>query len=425
MACFVTVAPAGRASKRMIAVHENPSCRDANSWLDDEMIDREGEVREVAGLLRHFPVVAILGARQVGKTTLARSVARSLGGPVTQFDLEDPRHLARLNDPMLALEPLRGLVILDEVQLRPDLFPALRVLADRRPRRARFLVLGSAAPDLLRQSAETLAGRVAFHELRGLSLGEVGAKNFERLWIRGGFPRSYLAGSLQQSLTWRQAFIRTFLERDLPQLGVRVEAPTLRRFWHMVAHWHGQIWNAAEFARSFGVSEMTVRRHLDDLVSTYAVRRLWPWHENLGKRQVKSPKIYVADTGILHALLGVGAMADLELNPKLGASYEGFALEAVAEAIGARPDECYFWSTMQGAELDLLVVRGRKRLGFEFKRTTSPAVTKSMRIALADLKLQRIDVIHAGADTYAMEKGIRAVALRRVPQDLAEIGKVR
>jgi predicted AAA+ superfamily ATPase len=319
---------------------------------------------------------------------------------------------------MLALEGLRGLVVLDEIQLRPDLFPALRVLADRAGSPARFLVLGSASPGLLRQSAETLAGRIAFHDLRGFSLREVGASRVRRLWLRGGFPRSFLAPSTEASLTWRRSFVQTFVERDLPQLGVATQSETMRRFWAMLAHWHGQIWNGAEFARSFGVSEMTVRRYLDTLVATFAVRRLTPWSENIAKRQVRSPKVYVANSGILHSMLGVGTDDDLAVHPKLGASFEGFALDTVADALGARPDECHFWATHQGAELDLLVVRGRTRVGFEFKHTSSPEVTKSMRIAMEDLRLDRLDVVHAGEETYPLGDRIRAVGLARVPKDV-------
>lgn len=389
------------------------------------MIERPDHVRTVAKLLTQFPVVAILGPRQAGKTTLAAAVADAAPEPVTRFDLEDPRDAARLADPMLALEQLRGLVVLDEIQLRPDLFPALRVLADRPAEPARFLVLGSASPALLRQSSETLAGRIVFHELRGFSLAEVGPENARRLWLRGGFPRSYLAPDGEASLVWRRSFVQTFVERDLPSLGIGVAPETMRRFWTMLAHRHGAVWNAAEFARSFGVSETTVRRHLDSLVASFAVRRLAPWSENLAKRQVKSPKVYVGDSGILHALLDLGSAEDVESHPVLGASYEGFALDAVADALGARPEECHFWASYQGAELDLLVVRGRTRRGFEFRRTSAPGVTPSMRIALDDLKLDRIDVVHAGKDTFPLSDRIRAVALARVPSDVEPLPRAR
>jgi predicted AAA+ superfamily ATPase len=391
---------------------------DIHGMFGARMVERRRHVQRVRRLLRDFPVVAILGTRQVGKTTLAGQVGRGTRGPVHVFDLEDPRDRARLADPMLALEPLRGLVVLDEVQRQPDLFAPLRVLADRPGAPARFLALGSASMELLRQTAETLAGRVVFHELQGFSLQEVGAENVERRWLRGGFPRSYLAADEARSLEWRRAFVQTFVERDLPQLGVGIPSETLRRFWTMLANAHGQVWNAAEFARSFGVSESSVRRYLDTLVSAFAVRRLRPWSENLDKRQVKSPKVYVADSGILHALLGLGDLRDLEVHPRLGASFEGFGLETVADLAGARPEECFFWGTYQGAELDLLVVRGRRRVGFEFKRTASPSVTPSMRIALRDLRLDRLDVVHAGAETYPLADRVRAVALRRAVLDV-------
>lgn len=382
---------------------------------------RSGHVARVSQRLRRSPVVAILGPRQAGKTTLAGDVRKAWRGPTTAFDLEDPADLARLADPMLALRPLRGLVVLDEIQRRPDLFPVLRVLADRPRTPARFLVLGSATTDLLRQSSESLAGRLALYELGGFSLDEVGAPAVDRLWLRGGFPRAFLARSGRESLDWRLDFVSTFLERDLPQLGVSIPAQTLRRFWTMLAHYHGQIWNAAEFARSFGVSDMTVRRYLDLLAGTFIVRVLPPWHENLAKRQVKSPKVYLADSGILHALLNLGTREDLERHPKVGASFEGFALDAVVSRLGARRDECFFWATHAGAELDLLVVRGRTRIGVEVKRTVAPAVTPSMRVALQDLRLTRLDVIHAGPDTFPLAPRIRAVALSRILSDLTPL----
>jgi predicted AAA+ superfamily ATPase len=381
-------------------------------------IPRARHETRLRALLRASPVVAILGARQVGKTTLARRIARSWPGGATSFDLEDPTDLARLQDPMLALSPRRGLVVLDEVQRRPDLFPALRVLADRPGRPARFLVLGSASPEMLRQSSESLAGRIAFHELSGFSLEEVGATHRERLWLRGAFPLSYLARSEERSRSWRRDFVRAFLERDLPQLGVQIPAATLERFWAMLAHYHGQVWCSSEFARSFGVSDVTVRRYLDLLTATFVVRQLRPWSENVAKRQVKSPKVYLTDSGLLHSLLGVQSMMDLERHPKVGASWEGFAIRSVVERLGARWDESYFWATHAGAELDLLVVRGRTRLGFEIKRTTAPAVTRSMHVALADLKLRRLDVVHAGAHTFPLAPRVRAVALERLLEDL-------
>jgi predicted AAA+ superfamily ATPase len=385
------------------------------------MIDRSGHRAELLRKLRRNPVVGLLGARQIGKTTLAAAVARSWRAPVTAFDLEDPAHLARLADPALALRPLKGLVVLDEIQRLPDVFPLLRVLSDRRPLPARFLVLGSASPALLRQSSESLAGRISYHELPGFSLAEVGRGREAKLWLRGGFPRSFLARSDAASAEWRRDFLRGFLERELPQLGVTVPAPTLRRFWGMLAHYHGQLWNSSELASAFGVADTTVRRYLDTLTAALVVRQLPPWSENLGKRQIKTPKIYLADSGILHALLGLETQDALESHPKMGPSWEGFGIQAVVDRLGARSDECFFWGTYAGAELDLLVVRGRARLGFEFKRTVAPRVTRSMHTAIADLGLRRLDVVHAGEASFPLAPKIRALALGRVLVDLAPL----
>ena len=375
------------------------------------MLNRTVHRDRLLDLLKQFPVVAILGARQTGKTTLAGEVLRAWKRPAHAFDLENPFDLGRLADPALALEPLKGLVVLDEIQRVPDLFPLLRVLADRRPIRTRFLVLGSASPEMLRQSNETLAGRIAHYHLDGFSLEEVGIEKHARLWLRGGFPRAFLATSNAKSQTWRRQFVTTFLERDVPQLGIRIGAPVLRRFWTMLAHYHGQIWNGSEFGRSFGVSDNTVRTYLDLLTSAFVVRQLQPWHENLKKRQVKSPKVYLADSGILHTLLGLDDLADLESHPKLGASWEGFVISQIAARLELQPDECHFWATHAGAELDLLVVRGRKRWGFEIKRTSAPTVTPSMRTAISDLKLQRLFVVHPGPHSFDLTANIRAVAI--------------
>ena len=383
-----------------------------------KIIDRDHHAAAVARLLRRSPVVALLGARQVGKTTLARRIARAERGRVTIFDLENPTDVARLADPMLALQDLRGLVVLDEIQRRPELFPVVRVLVDRPRSGVRFLVLGSASPDLLRQTSESLAGRIAFYELPGFSMLELGPAVLERLWLRGGFPRSYLARSGRASLEWRRDFIRTFLERDLPQFGVRIGAQTMRRFWTMLAHYHGQVWNASELSRAFGVADTTVRHYLDVLEATFMVRALLPWRANVRKRQVKAPKVYLTDSGILHALLDVDTISTLQGHPKVGASWEGFMLETVLHYLGVWREQCYFWRTHAGAELDLLVVRGRQRLGFEFKRTTAPRLTPSMRSALADLQLNRLDVIHAGRETFPLDRRVRAVAASRVPEDL-------
>ena len=372
----------------------------------------------VLDLLNDFPVVAILGARQVGKTTLAQQILAARQGRGERFDLEDPADLARLADARLALSELGGLVVLDEIQRRPDLFPLLRVLADRRPRRARFLVLGSASPELLRQSSETLAGRIAFHTLSGFRLDEVGRDKLDRLWLRGGFPPSFLAKSAGASFEWRRNFVRTFLERDLAQLGVRIPATTLSRFWSMLAHYHGQVWNSSEFARSFGVTDKTVRHYLDILSATLVVQPLPPWHANVRKRQVKSPKVYIRDSGVLHALLGLREPRDLERHPKVGASWEGFMLSQVVERLGAQPEECFFWATHSGVELDLLWVRGRRRWGFEIKRTSAPSLTRSMRTAFETLGLEKLWVVHAGAETFRLHKKVTAVAASRLLDDL-------
>jgi predicted AAA+ superfamily ATPase len=310
------------------------------------------------------------------------------------------------------------LVVLDEVQRLPDVFPVLRVLADRPGPSARWLLLGSASPTLLRHTSETLAGRIAHYELPGLALEETGAERLDRLWVRGGLPKSFLARSERDSFQWRLDYVRTFLERDLPQLGISIPSSTLHRFWSMVAHFHGQVLNASEFARSLGVTDHTVRRYLDLLTGAYAVRQLSPWHENLSKRQVKSPKVYVADSGVLHALLDLYAAEDLSRHPKIGASWEGFALGQIAQRLQVRAEECFFWATHAGAELDLLVVRGRRRWGFEFKRTSAPRITPSMRAALSDLKLSRLDLVHPGPESFPLGRRIRALALPRLLEDL-------
>lgn len=374
------------------------------------MLFRPDHVDQLKSLLQQFPVVAILGARQVGKTTLARSIAQQMDA--RWFDLENPRDAAALSEPQLVLEHIHGLVVIDEIQRLPELFGLLRVLVDRPDADHRYLVLGSAAPELLRQGSESLAGRIAFHRLDGFDLAEVGCELWRERWLRGGFPDSFLATDDLASWRWREAFIDTFLARDLPALGVGVPAVTMRRFWTMLAHWHGQIWNGAEFGRAFGVADTTVRRYLDLLSSTYVARVLQPWHANLRKRQVRSPKLYIHDAGLLHALLGLRGMADLEGHPKVGASFEGFALGQVIRRLDARPHECYFWATHQGAELDLLVVRGTSRLGFEFKRTATPRRTRSMTIAMRDLELDRLDVIWPGQGAWPIGDGMRAVGVQ-------------
>ena len=374
------------------------------------MITRKTELGLVRTALCRSRVVALLGPRQCGKTTLARELVPA--DSENYFDLEDPASLARLSEPATALRPLKGLVVIDEVQRRPDLFPLLRVLADRRPLPARFLILGSAAPELLRQSAETLAGRIETVQLEGFRLADLGVGTQARHWLRGGFPLAYTARSEADSMAWRRSFLQTFLERDLPQLGVGVAAAALHRFWSMAAHYHGQIWNSAEPARALGVNEATVRRYLDLLTGVFMLRQLPAWFENLGKRQVKAPKIYVRDSGLLHALLGVGTQLELEHHPKLGASWEGYAVEETLKAL--RPDEAYYWATHNGAEIDLVLFKGGKRIGVECKRADAPVLTLSMRIALADLKLDKLIVVYPGERRYRLDRKVEVVPLREL-----------
>lgn len=375
------------------------------------MIPRNEHETALRGLLQQFPVVGIVGARQVGKTTLARRLVSDRKPPVHFFDLEDPTHEAALADPKLALESLRGLIVIDEVQRRPGLFPLLRVLVDRPGNAARLLVLGSASPDLLRQSSETLAGRIAYYELPPFRMSEVGGDMAGRLWLRGGFPNSFLAEDDTQSFAWRTAFIRTFLERDLPQLGFSAPAETMRRFWTMLAHYHGNRWNSAELGRALGVTGPTISAWLDMLVDALIVRKLPPWYENLKKRQVKAPKIYIGDTGLLHALLGIDSKEALMGHPKSGASWEGFAMQEIARILGVAWDQCYYWATHQGAELDMLTMKKGQRIGFEFKRTSAPAMTRSMHSALDDLKLDRLFVIFPGDTRFPLHERVEAVGL--------------
>jgi predicted AAA+ superfamily ATPase len=368
--------------------------------------------------LRANPVVTLLGPRQCGKTTLARQLIR--GRASHYFDLEDPVAEARLAEPMTTLAPLRGLVILDEVQRLPALFPVLRVLADRPRRPARFLLLGSASPDLMHASSESLAGRVAFIDMSGFAIGEVGERQIRRLWLRGGFPRSFLARTEAASVAWREDFVRTFLERDVRALGITVATRVLRRLWIMLAHYHGQVWNASEIGRSLGEAHTTVRRHADILTGALVVRQLQPWFANVGKREVKSPKLYVRDTGLLHALLGITTFDSLESDPRLGASWEGFVVEQVLAVTGDR--HAYYWGTQSGAELDLLLTIGGKRYGVEVKYADAPRLTRSMQIAMSDLRLSRLLVVYPGAERYALAKGIEALSLT---QALRELGPRR
>ena len=377
------------------------------------MIERQRRLAEVRAALKRSRVTAIVGPRQAGKTTLARQIVPP--DSPAYFDLENPRSLARLAEPMTALESLRGVIVIDEVQRRPDLFPILRVLVDRRPLPARFLILGNAAPELLRQSSETLAGRIETVTLRGFGVDELGAGAVRRLWRRGGFPPSYLARSEPASYAWRQQFIHTYLERDLPQLGITIPPATVLRFWTMLAHYHGGIWNAAEAARSLGVTEPTARRYLDLLSGLFLVRALQPWHENLQKRQVKAPKVYLRDSGVLHALLGLAGEREMLSHPKVGASWEGFAIEEAISVI--RPSGAYFWATHTGAELDLLLLKGGRRYGVEVKFQDAPRLTPSMRIALSDLRLDRLTVLYPGEVSYPLGRRVDVVPLAQLAHD--------
>ncbi len=365
--------------------------------------------------MERSPVTAILGPRQCGKTTLARVVAAERDA--TWFDLEDPVDQRRLAAPQVVLSRLEGLVVIDEIQRQPKLFELLRVLVDRPDNQAHFLILGIASPHLVKGVSESLAGRVAFVDLAGFDLGELGVEAVDRLWARGGFPRSYLAPDDSASNAWRADFTRSFLERDLPQLGIRIPSATLRRFWTMLAHYHGQIWNSAELARSLGSSEATARRYLDILCGAYMVRQLPPWFVNIRKRQVKAPKIYLRDSGLLHNLLSLGDHHDLLGHPKLGASWEGFVIEQVIAMTGSR--DAYFWATHSGAELDLLLFEAGRPFGFEVKYSAAPRVTRSMRSAQQDLGLRHLWVVHPGQRSFRLDKDISALAIHDLPSLLS------
>lgn len=374
------------------------------------MIVRNKLLQRIQEGLRRTPVVILTGPRQCGKTTLARQLVDEES--LNYFDLEDPTSLARLEEPMTALRPLEGLVVIDEIQRRPDLFPTLRVLADRSDSSTRFLILGSASGELLRQSSESLAGRSERISIGGLSLEEVGGEAAQELWLRGGFPRSFLAASQSDSVIWRKQFIQTLLERDFPQWGVRVTASALHRFWHMLAHYHGQTWNAAEPARALGVSANTVRHYLDLLSDAMMIRQLTPYYANLRKRQVKSPKIYVRDSGLCHQLLGMDSAKALFQHPKVGASWEGFAIEQVL--LSEPHDEAWFWATHQGAEIDLILRRGQTFFGIECKRADAPRMTPSIRIACDDLNLAKVAVIYPGTRRYPIDRRVEAFPLAKL-----------
>jgi uncharacterized protein len=374
------------------------------------MIARLSYLEQLTTAVRRSPVTALLGPRQCGKTTLARLFGA--GRQAIHFDLESQPDQRRLQNPELILGSFQGLVILDEIQVMPELFNVLRVLVDRPETQARFLILGSASPDIIRNVSETLAGRVELVELAGFDLRETGADTWEHLWLRGGFPRSFLAASDEDSLAWREGFIRTFLERDIPQLGIRIPVAAMRRFWTMLAHHHGQIWNASELARAMGLSDKTVRSYLDILTGTFMIRQLQPWYENIGKRQVKAPKVYLRDSGVLHSLLSLPNLHALMGHPRVGASWEGFALEQVLLTL--KPSEAFFWATYSGAEIDLFFLVQGRRFGVEVKFNEAPHVTRSMRIALDDLVLDHLWIIYPGQYAYPVHEQITVWPLREV-----------
>lgn len=374
------------------------------------MINRHAYTQRISDSLRRAPITAILGPRQCGKTTLARSI-----GDIKHalyFDLESPADQRRLQNPELMFDTLSGLVILDEIQAKPELFGVLRIMVDKPDCSSRYLILGSASPDIVKNASETMAGRVEFIELSGFDLVETGKDTWRKLWVRGGFPRSFLARTNADSQTWREGFIRTFLERDIPNLGIKIPPAAMRRFWTMLAHYHGQVWSGSELGRAMGVSDKTVRSYLDLLTGTFMIRQLQPWYENLKKRQVKSPKVYLRDTGILHALMDIPDFHALSGNPKIGASWEGFVIDNILQVI--RPSQAYFWATYSGAELDLLLFHQGRRYGIEIKYTDAPTVTRSMRIAQADLALDHLLLIYPGHHLYPMDAAITAVPLTEI-----------
>lgn len=377
------------------------------------MIERSKLLKRVNEALDRSRVVSLIGPRQCGKTTLARQIVPPDSS--NYFDLENPVNLRLLDEPMTALQDLRGIVVIDEIQRRPDLFPILRVLCDRDPLPARFLILGSASPALLQQSSESLAGRITTIRMGGFSLEEVGLESQKTHWLRGGFPRSFLAGTENESLEWRINFVSTFLERDVSQFGVKIPSTSLFRFWSVLAHYHGQIWNVAEAARALNIGETTARRYMDLLQDLFMIRQLQPWYANLSKRQVKSPKIYFRDTGLLHYLLGIESDRELNLHPRMGASWEGYVIEEIIKA--TQPDETYFWATHSGAELDLLLIKGGKRIGVECKRMDAPKLTPSMRTAMQDLELDKLVVIYPGTQPYSLGDGISVLPLSKVATD--------
>jgi hypothetical protein len=372
------------------------------------MINRAHDLEQLKELMTVFPVVAILGSRQCGKTTLANQIHYD-----HYFDLENPRDLARLDQPQIALENIQGLIVIDEIQRKADLFPLIRYLIDKGIKQ-KYLILGSASRDLITQSSETLAGRIGYYYLSGFSLDDIGYSNWNQLMLRGGYPKSYLALNDQQSFLWRTHYITTFLERDIPQLGIQIPSSTLRRFWAMLSHYHGQILNYNEIGRSFGASDSTVRRYIEILEGTFMIRLLMPWHNNTSKRLVKSPKLYFRDSGIFHALQSIRTQEELYTNPKLGSSWEGFALEQLMRVLHKEANNVYFWSTHGGAEVDFFWMQGGKNYAAEFKYMDAPRLTKSMHIALEDLTLEQLFVIYPGNQEYRLHQRVVVIPLEKI-----------
>jgi predicted AAA+ superfamily ATPase len=374
------------------------------------MVKRPHYIKMLAASVKRSPVTALLGPRQCGKTTLARMFHE--GKNASYFDLESRPDIQRLRNPELMLGSLKGLVVLDEIQAMPELFNVLRVLADRQGNKTRFLVLGSASPGVIKGASETLAGRVEFVELSGFDLRETSSVDQDKLWLRGGFPRSFLSATDEDSMAWREGFIRTFLERDIPQLGITIPSAAMRRFWTMLSHYHGQYWNGSELARSMGLSDKTVRSYMDILTGAYMIRQLQPWHENIGKRQVKAPKIYLRDSGLLHSLLGLPDLASLHGHPKVGASWEGFAIEQALQTV--RPVESYFWATHSGAEIDLFFIQKGRRYGIEAKYNEAPQITRSMENSLEALGLSHLWIVYPGDKSYPVHKKISVCPLQKI-----------
>ncbi|MFC1807573.1 ATP-binding protein [Candidatus Omnitrophota bacterium] len=374
----------------------------------NRLIKRKNDIQDIKKHVSLFPVTAILGPRQCGKTVLANQLNFK-----HYFDLENPRDAAQLDNSQISLEDLKGLIVIDEIQRAPDIFKIIRYLVDTNPSQ-KYLILGSASRDLIRQSSESLAGRIGYYQLGGFTLCDIGKENLQKLWLRGGFPRSYLTISSKKSFLWLENYITTFLERDIPQLGISVPARALRKFWTMISHYHAQILNHSEVARSFGISDMTVKKYINILEGTFMIRILQPWNTNTKKRLIKRPKIYIRDSGIFHSLMSIGSKNELLSHNKLGASWEGFALECVARSLHKRDEELYFWQTHAGAELDLFWQDKGKNWGIEFKYADAPKITKSMRISSNDLDLCHLWIVYPGKKSYRLEKNISVITLQDI-----------